>query len=356
VISYNRTGFFMEINSGKLGLSLNLKSPEGRKALEELIRDADMIVEGYSPGTMIRLGLGYEELKKINPSIIYVQQSGMGEVGNYGRMRSYGPTAQAISGISDMSGLPAPFPPAGIGYSYLDWFGAYNMAQAMMAALYRRSVTGEGCHIDAAQAGIGVYLTGTTMLDYSVNGRSWARYGNRSPYKPAAPHGAFQTLGTDRWIAIAAFTDSHWQALVEVLGLQSAASDKRFATLEQRLVYQDALEAVVGDATRSWDGFKLQEALQARHVPAGVVQTAQDRIENDPQLKHLGWLTELNQTEIGVWPTRGLPVHLSETPAHIGGRLNRSGPNYGEDNAYVLGDILNKSPEEIEQMRSAGAL
>jgi len=356
VISYNRTGFFMEINSGKLGLSLNLKSPEGRKALEDLIRDADMIVEGYSPGTMIRLGLGYEKLKELNPSIIYVQQSGMGEVGTYGRMRSYGPTAQAISGISDMSGLPEPFPPAGIGYSYLDWFGAYNMAQAMMAALYRRSVTGEGCHIDAAQAGIGVYLTGTTILDHSVNGRRWSRYGNRSPYKPAAPHGAFQTQGEDRWIAIAAFTQEQWLALVDVLGIQAVASDERFASLEKRLANQDALEALIAESTRKWDGHKLMNALQARKVPAGVVQSAQERIEEDPQLAHLGWLTELNQSEIGRWPTRGLPVHLSETPAHIGGRLNRAGPNYGEDNDYVLRDILKLSPDAIAQMREAGAL
>lgn len=354
--SYNRTGFYMEINSGKLGISLNLKSPEGRKALEDLIRDADMIVEGYSPGTMIRLGLGYEELKKINPNIIYVQQSGMGEVGNYGRMRSYGPTAQAISGISDMSGLPEPFPPAGIGYSYLDWFGAYNMAQAMMAALYRRSVTGEGCHIDAAQAGIGVYLTGTSVLDFAVNGRSWARYGNRSPYKPAAPHGAFKTSGEDRWIAIGAFTQAHWQDLVAVLGLDSAAADPRFATLEARIAHQDVLERIINEATRSRDGCELMYELQQRHVPAGVVQTAQERIEEDPQLKHLGWLTELRQTEIGIWPTRGLPVHLSETPAYIGGRMDRAGPNYGEDNEYVLREILSKSPEDIAAMAASGAL
>jgi len=135
VTSLNRTGFFMEINSGKLGLSLNLKNPEGRKVLVDLIRDADMIVEGYSPGTMKRLGLGYEQLKEINPNIIYVQQSGLGELGTYGRARTYGPTAAAMAGITDMAGLPEPYPPSGIGYSYLDWFGAYNMAQAMLAAL-----------------------------------------------------------------------------------------------------------------------------------------------------------------------------------------------------------------------------
>jgi crotonobetainyl-CoA:carnitine CoA-transferase CaiB-like acyl-CoA transferase len=356
VTSPNRTGFFMEINSGKRSLSLNLKTPEGREALEELIRDADMIVEGYSPGTMTRLGLGYEKLKEINPNIIYVQQSGLGEFGAYGRARFYGPTAQALSGLSDMSGLPAPFPPAGYGYSYLDWCGAYNMAQAMMAALYRRSVTGEGCHIDASQGEIGLYLAGPTALDYSVNGRRWSRYGNRSPYKPAAPHGAFRTMGEDRWIAIAAFTQDHWDAIVDVLGIEAVASDPRFATLETRLAHQDALEEAVQAATRKWDGFELMKDLQLRHVPAGMVQTAQERVEDDPQLKHLGWMTELDQTEIGRWPVRNHPGRLSETPAYIGGQLDRAGPNYGEDNDFVLRHILNKTPEDIERLRAVGAI
>jgi crotonobetainyl-CoA:carnitine CoA-transferase CaiB-like acyl-CoA transferase len=170
------------------------------------------------------------------------------------------------------------------------------------------------------------------------------------------PHGAFQTQGVDRWIAIAVFAEEHWRNLVDVLGLQIAASDKRFATLQQRLAHQDELEAIVSEATRKWDGLELMQALQARKVPAGVAQTAQQRIEEDPQLKHLGWLTELNQTEIGRWPTRGLPVHFSETPAHIGGRLNRAGPNYGEDNEYVLRNILKMSSEAVEEMRKSGAL
>ncbi|HTU29545.1 MAG TPA: CoA transferase [Solirubrobacteraceae bacterium] len=352
----NRSGAFLDINAGKLGLSLNLKTPLGRKALEELVRNADMIVEGYSPGTMIRLGLGYEQLKAINPRIIYVQQSGLGELGTYGRARTYGPTAQALSGITEMSGMPNPFPPAGIGYSYLDWFGAYNMGQAMMAALYRQSVTGEGCHIDASQAGTGVYLTGPAILDYSVNGRAWSRFGNRSPYKPAAPSGAFRARGDDRWIAISSFTEEHWRAIVDVLGLQATAATERFATLEHRLLHQDELELLVGEATKRWDPFELMTELQRRGVPAGVCQTAEDRVEHDPQLKHLGWLTELNQTEIGRWPVREHPVHLSETPAYIGGRLNRSGPNYAEDNDYVLRDVLHRSDAEIGELRASGAI
>ena len=352
----NRGGAFMEINSGKMSLSLNLKHADGRRILEDLIRDADMIVEGFSPGTMTRLGFSYERLKELNPQIIYVQQSGFGEAGSYGRARAYGPTAQAITGLSDMSGLPEPYPPAGIGYSYLDWFGAYNMALAMLAALYRRDVTGEGCHIDSSQAETGLYLTGTAILDYTVNGRRWSRYGNRSPHKPAAPHGAYRAKGDDRWIAIAAFTEEQWQSLVEVLGEPSWAAEERFATLSQRVENQDALDELLDQTTQHHEPFQLMQTLQQHHVPAGVCQTAQDRYETDPQLAHLNWLVELPQTEIGTWPVKEHPVRFSETPTHIGGRINRSGPNYGEDTNQILTQLLGLDGSQIDQLRRHGAL
>lgn len=352
----NRGGSFMEINAGKLGMSLNLKSTEGKAILEELIRGADMVVEGFSPGTMDRMGLGYERLKELNPNIIYVQQSGFGQYGTYGRARAFGPTAQAFTGISEMSGLPEPFPPAGIGYSYLDWVGAYNMSQAMLAALYRRNITGKGCHIDASQGEAGLYLTGTTILDWSVNGRRWSRYGNRSPYKPAAPHGAYRTIGNDRWMSVAAFTEDHWQSLVEVLGHPKWTQKWRFADLEQRLEHQDELDAALDHETRKWDAYELMSALQSRGVPAGVCQDAQDRYETDPQLKHLNWLVELDQTEMGTWPVKEHPVRMEKTPAYMGGRLNRSGPNYGEDTDYVLSEILGYDAAHIDNLRQGGVV
>ena len=354
--SPNRSGSFMEINSGKRSLSLNLKHPDSRKILEDLIRDADMVVEGFSPGTMTRMGLGYERLKQLNPRIIYVQQSGLGELGRYGRVRTFGPSAQAISGMSEMSGLPAPYPPAGIGYSYLDWFGAYNMATAMLAALYRRDVTGLGCHIDASQGETGLYLTGTSILDYTVNGRSWSRYGNRSPYKRAAPHGAYRTAGDDRWIAIGAFTDTQWRGLVDTLGLSELVGDARFVTLDRRLSHADELDRLVGEATEGRDGFELMHALQARGVPAGVCQTAEDRYEVDPQLAALGWLVELDQSELGRWPVKEHPTSFSETPTYMGGRYDRSGPSYGEDTDAVLAELAGLDADSIAALRADGAL
>jgi crotonobetainyl-CoA:carnitine CoA-transferase CaiB-like acyl-CoA transferase len=350
----NSSGAFMEINAGKLGISLNLKSDEGKRILEGLIAEADMVIEGFSPGTMERMGLGYNRLRELNPDIIYVQQSGTGEHGVYGNMRTYGPTAAAFAGISEMSGMPAPFPPAGIGYSYLDWFGAYNMATAMLAALYRKQRTGLGCHIDASQIEIGIYLTGTAVLDHSVNGRSYQRTGNRSPYKSAAPHGIYPIAGEDRWIALSCFTEEQWTTLTDVLGAPELREDPRFGTLTDRVQRQDELDSIIASITEAVDGYELMHALQRRGFPAGVCQTAQDRCERDPQLAHLGWVAEVPQTEIGTWPVRTLPVQFSETPSHIGGIVGRSGPSYGEDNHDFYGDRLGLTAIQIDEFVEGG--
>jgi crotonobetainyl-CoA:carnitine CoA-transferase CaiB-like acyl-CoA transferase len=354
--SPNRSGFFMDLNAGKRAISLNLKHSRGRELLTRLIEKADVLSEGYSPHALERMGFSYKKLKQLNPGIIYAQQSGMGYRGSYGDMRSYGPVAQGFSGISEMSGLAEPFPPAGIGYSYLDWFGAYNLVNAILAALYRRDVTGEGCWLDLSQVESGIYLTGTAILDFTVNGRGWRRYGNRSPYKMAAPHGAYRTAGDDRWIAIACFTEAEWQSLLAVMNRQAWARDQRFQDLPSRLEHQDALDQLIQSTTRARDGYQLMDALQQAGVAAGVCQNAQDRYERDPQLKHLEWLVELPQTEIGSWPVKDFPVKMYGTPARAGGSIGRHGPNYGEDNEYVFGELLGLSAGEIKSLAEADVI
>lgn len=353
--SLNRGGAFMENNTGKRAISLNLKSPEGIALLKRLVAVSDVLIEGYSPGTLERMGLGYDVLKEINPRLVYVQQSGMGE-GTYGRVRSFGPTAQALSGISDMSGLPSPHPPAGIGYSYLDWFGAYQAALAMVAGLFRQAATGEGCWIESSQVEAGIYATGTAVLDASANGRAWERFGNRSPYKAAAPHGAYRVAGEDRWIAISVFADDEWRSLARVLGHAEWLEDPRFASMAQRVANQDDVDAAVETATRTRDGVELMLELQRNGVAAGICATAEDRCEWDPQLAHLGWLQEFEQSEIGRWRAKTPPTAFSETPAYQGGIVDRHGPNYGEDNEYVYSDLLGLSAAEIASLADRGVI
>ena len=352
----NMGGQFNNKNAGKRGISLNIRHPKGLQIAKDLVRVCDVVAEGFSPGVLQRLGLGYDVLKSIRPDVIYIQQSGMGGHGTYGRMRTVGPVAAAFGGQGEMSGLPEPAMPVGWGYSYLDWMGAYGYALALLGALYHRECTGEGQWIDASQCESGLFLTGATILDWSANGREWRRYGNRSPYKPAAPHGAYRCEGKDRWVAIACFSDAEWQALAQVAEHGAWLDDRRFATLEQRLMHQDALDAAVEAWTRTQDPFDCMMKLQRAGVPAGVCQNSADRVDTDPQLRHLKWLTEVTGTKIGTWPIYELPMKFSATPAYIGGPTNRGAPGYGEDNMWLLTELLGRSASEVEQLAEEGVI
>ena len=348
-------GQFNNKNAGKRGLSLNIRSPRGLQIARDLVRVCDIVAEGFSPGVLQRLGLGYEVQRAIRPDIIYIQQSGMGSHGTYGRLRTVGPVAAAFAGTAEMSGLPEPAMPAGWGYSFLDWMGAYSYALALLGALHYRDQTGKGQWIDASQCESGLMLAGPAVLDWSANGRVWSRIGNRSPYKPAAPHGIYRCQGTDRWIAIACFTGAEWLALAGFAG-QGWAGDPRFATLEARLAHQDALDAAVTAWTGTIEPRAAMAALQALGVPAGACQTAGDRCDADPQLAALGWLTEVTGSKIGRWPVAELPMQLSASPAYAGGPIDRGAPCYGEDNVHILSSYLGYSASEIERLAEDGVI
>ena len=134
------------------------------------------------------------------------------------------------------------------------------------------------------------------------------------------------------------------------------ARDGRFGDLAGRLRHQDALDAVVGEWTKSRDAYQAMVSLQQAGVPAGVCQTAEDRCDHDPQLVALDWLTEVTGTKIGRWPLAEVPVKMSESPAYIGGRIDRGAPCYGEDNHYVYGELLGMSSQEIEAMAAEGVI
>ncbi|HEY1969888.1 MAG TPA: CoA transferase, partial [Pseudonocardia sp.] len=348
-------GQFNNKNPGKRGLSLNVRHPRGLEIARRLVAVSDIVAEGFSPGVMDRWGLGYPVLTEIKPDIIYAQQSGMGTRGEYGRYRAVGPIAAALSGVSEMSGLPEPAMPAGWGYSYLDWIGAYSFSAAMLAALRYRDRTGRGQWIDASQTESGIFISAGAILDWSANGRPWRRTGNASPDRGSVPHGVYRCAGPDRWLAVSCHTERDWLALAKVLDLDGAERD-RYATRASRAEAADALDRRIAEWTGARDGYAAMYELQAAGVPAGVCQTAQDRCESDPQLAHLDWLTEVTGTKIGRWPVAEVPVKLSATPAHIGGRLDRGAPCYGEDNEWVLGELLGFGRREIESLAADGVI
>jgi crotonobetainyl-CoA:carnitine CoA-transferase CaiB-like acyl-CoA transferase len=347
---------FNNKNPGKRGISLNVRDPRGREIAEEFIRRSDVVAEGFSPGVFSRWGFSWERLQELNPGIIYAQQSGMGAQGTYGRFRAVGPIAGSLSSMTEMGGLPEPAPPSGWGYSYLDWLGAYSFTLAITSALYQREVTGHGQWIDASQTEVGLLTTGVPLLDWAVNGRTWQRNANRSVYGNAAPEGVYPCSGDDRWIAVSCTDDTHWHALADLAGHPEWTRDPRFATPAARIAHHDALDELISGWTRDTDRYATMTALQQAGVPAGVAQTTQDRCDIDPQLAHLNWLTEVPNPSVGTWPVAALPFTLSATPPHVGGRIGKGAPVYGEHNYEVYAEVLGLSSDEVDALSADGVV
>jgi crotonobetainyl-CoA:carnitine CoA-transferase CaiB-like acyl-CoA transferase len=254
-----------------------------------------------------------------------------------------------------MSGLPDPAMPAGWGYSYLDWIGAYSFAVAMLAALHHRDRTGRGQWIDASQTESGIFAANGAILDWSSNGRPWSRTGNASADGSAFPQGVYPCLGEDRWLAVTCRTDEERRALAEVIGVNDLVSRRAtgIAAHNKRI---DDCDRQISEWTRRHEPYDAMYQMQAVGVPAGVCQDARDRCDADPQLAHLDWLTEVTGTKIGRWPVANVASKLSATPAHIGGVLDRGAPCYGEDNEWVLGELLGFGCREIADLKADGVI
>jgi crotonobetainyl-CoA:carnitine CoA-transferase CaiB-like acyl-CoA transferase len=349
--SLNRSGLFNNINCGKFGITLNMNVPQGRDLFKRLIAKSTVLCENYSPGQMDRWELGYNVLCEINPGLIYLQITGMGKSGTYKDYLSVGPTAQALSGLTHMSGLPEPMPPAGWGYSYLDHSTGYYGAMHVLAALLQRRRTGRGCYIDLSQTEVGLMVSGTATLEAQITGTPTARHGNRMQAAAWAPHGAYPCRGTDEWITMVVQTDEQWEVLVAEIGSPAWACDARFRTAVGRKANEDDLDRLMAQFTKNEDRYDLMIRLQKRNVPVGVVQKPVDRCTRDPQLQERGYFVPLPHSEIGTWPIEGFPARFQNMPVDVGGLPGRGAPCMGEDSDSVYRDVLGLTPEEIAALR-----
>jgi benzylsuccinate CoA-transferase BbsF subunit len=351
---HNLGGGFNNHNAGKLGVTLNMQTEKGRELFPRLVAISDVVAENFAAGVMERLGFGYERLREIKPDIVYLSNCGFGAYGPYVKFKTWGPIVQAVSGLTHSSGLPGQ-PPAGWGFSYMDHMGAYVGATSLLAALHHRNRTGEGQWIDLAMTEAANTLTGTAVLDWSVNGRSTRREGfpdaNHSESPPMAPHAIYPAQGEDHWVAIACRDDADWAAMCEEIA-ELWVHDERFATLEGRLANQTALDDLISRWTRLFDEFEVAERLQAAGVPASAVQRPEDRIDNDPNTAEWGLWPEVRHTEMGNVRVEGMPVHASKTDWSI----ERAAPCLGEHNREVYGGLLGMSDEEIAELQAEGVI
>lgn len=347
-------GGFFNHNTEKLGITLNLRTDEGKDLLRQMVSLSDVVTENFAKGVLERWGFGYDELKAINPDIIYVSNCGFGHVGPYAEFKTWGPIVQAISGLTFTSGLPDE-EPAGWGYSYMDHTGGMYMAIAILMALMHRERTGEGQWVDMACTDAGLTLHGPALLDWTVNGRPTNRpgmpNGNRSRGHDMAPHGVFRTAGDDNWVAIVCRTDDDWRSLARLVGAE-AIDDRRFDTVAGRKEHEDELEIVLTRWTESQDKFALQRLLIDIGVPAAAVQKPQERVDDDPDTEDFGLWPTATHREMGAVRCDGLPVHLSQTDWHI----DRGGPCVGEHTDQVLTELLGLDQTVIDRLRDVGVV
>lgn len=346
--SINSSHVFANFNTNKLGISLDLSKPKGQEAARRLVRWADIVGESFGPGVIKRFGLDYDSVRKIKPDIIYFSTSLQGQYGPHSRYQAWGWQAAALAGFYEAVGWPDRLP-TGIPGAYTDQIAPYYMVCALIAALDHRRRTGEGMYLDQAQFEVGVTFAEPSLLDYGVNGRIMERSGNRDPY--AAPHGSYRCHGDDNWCVIAIASDEQWEAFCEVIGNPPWTREPSFATLSARKTNEDELDRLVEEWTAHHIAPDVMRMMQAKGIPAGVVQKNED-LFNDPQLRHRGSHERLKHPEIGTVLHQRPAYRLSRTPA----QMAKSGPMLGEHNEYVYQEILGFSDDEIADMLIEGAI
>jgi len=343
----NRGAVFNSQNTSKMSCSVNLGLPQGKEIAKRFVAWADIVADNFAGGAMERMGLGYEVLRAIKPDIIMLSSSLMGQTGPWHDSPGYGDQLTAVSGISQISGWPDRIP-GEVGF-YTDYIAPRFNALTILAALDHRRRTGKGQYLDIAQHQGSLKFVAPLMLDYHVNGRVAGRMGNRD--SRACPSGVFRCRGEDKWCALAISTDDEWRAFCAAVGGPAWCRDERFVTFQGRKDNEDELEPLVTAWMVDQVDREAMQTLQEAGVCAGVVNTPEDHMENDPQLLYRQFFPWRDHPELGRYRPPRQPCVLSKTPCEI-----ERAPLYGEHNEYAFKEILGMTDDEIAELVIAGVI
>ncbi|GKV65261.1 MULTISPECIES: CaiB/BaiF CoA-transferase family protein [unclassified Sporosarcina] len=364
----NNGAFFNNLNAGKKSLTLNVKSKRGMEIVHELLKKSDVVLENFSAEVFEKWGLDYKSLEKISPGIIYMSISGLGHTGRKKMYGTWGPTAAGLNGMTFISGLPKTHP-AGWGYSIMDVVAGYAGAFSVLTALYHKKRTNKGQYIDISQVEAGLPLAGANLLDFTVNQRSSKRPGfppgnraitsiespeNNYRGKVGCPHNSYRCKGggDNDWCTIAIFSDKEWNVFKNAIGNPEWAKNAKYDSFEGRLRNQDELDRNIELFTIESNKYEVMELLQSRGISCGAVQMNEDLMEKDPQLKVRSLFERLSHPLLGERNFVGIPIKMSETQPY----LHKSAPLMGEDNGYVLSEVLGYSNDEINDLEDNGIL
>ena len=340
VAGHNRSQFYANFNTSKLGMTLDLKTPEGRALGRRMADWADVVVESYSPGTMARFGLDYPTLAAGRKDLVMLSTSMRGQTGPERGYAGFGSQGAAVAGLFALVGWPDR-PPCGPWGAYTDFIAPRFGVAALAAALLHRRRTGEGQYIDLSQIETGIRFIAPAILDYQATGRRARALGQGSRH--ACPHGVYAAQGEERYVAVAVETLEQWRALAALVPLEG--------DFARRFDHAEALDDALAAWMRRQEPFAGARRLRRAGVPASVVLRPSD-LGEDAQLRHREFFVALEHPEMGPTPYDGPATIYSRTPQ----RLRRPAPLLGQHNAQVLREALGLGDEEIRRHAAAGAL
>lgn len=337
------SAFFANLNRNKYGVTLNLKSPEGKAMFLKMVEQADVVVENYRPGIMKKMGLNYEELRKVNPRIIYASASGFGTYGPYSDQPGYDIVAQAMSGIMSLTGHKGG-PPTRVGSSIADASSGINLVVGILAALYAREHTGQGQEVEIALVDSVVGLTTVENMRYFATGKVAERNGNH--YALLSPYGSYR--GKDKDFIIGCGNQKLYELLCNnVLKRPELITDPRFLTVVDRAANDDEMQIEVEKWSTTVTAKEAIELLHANGIPAGPLNDTSDVVVDEHIAGARQMFPEVEHPIVGKLKGTAVPIKFSATPTTI----RKPSPLLGEDNAAIYGQMLGLDEAQLAQLK-----
>lgn len=341
--------YYHQTNHDKLSITVNLKLPQARELLDQLVGVSDVLVENLSPGALERAGLGYARLSQLNPRLVYLSMSAAGQTGPLSALRAYAPIMSSYCGFEACVGYAGEAPIGMMNFGYGDPNAAIHGLLPLLAALLEREQTGRGQHIDMSQLEALLSVLAEPLIDRFMNQRDAQPQGNRHPRM--APHGIYPVAGEDRWVSIAVANDTQWDALAERMGLPGWARPEQWRTSDGRLAHCEEIDRLLAQWTSGQQQAALVEQLRATGIACSPVQDIAGQWE-DPHFASRGMRTEVIHPVTGPEKLYHAPWRMEEHPPH----LRASAPLLGQHNDYVFGELLKLPPERVEQLKAEGVL
>lgn len=327
----DRSVYSLMFNRNKRGLALDLRTEAGLATLKKLLARADIVIENFRPGTMEKMGLGWEDLQLLNPRLTMVRISGFGQDGPWAQYPAFDGIAQALGGLMDLNG-PADGPPTLCGTFICDYSSGMYAAMGALAAINARHASGRGQLVDVALLDAAASLLMSAITEHVRLGNTMTRRGSRDRY--ASPNNVYQTAGGD-WVYLIGGGEDYFPRLARAIGRPELLSDPNFATLEARRARWDETENLVRDWMKDRSTDEVMSALRGADVPCGRVATVADVAEN-PQLRHRGQIVDIDDPHSGTVTMQGVTIKMSGTPLTI----RRHMPAVGEHDDEILSEWL----------------